>query len=164
MINSWNIISGNALLLLSYLCHCMNIRLASPADYPAIMRVWESSVKATHHFLQEADFLFFKDCIPKEYLPQLNVYVLENGDIRGFIGVGGDSLEMLFIDADARGKGYGKRLLQFALDVCGITHVDVNEQNEQAVGFYKKMGFVQAGRSERDGQGKDYPVLHMVIS
>lgn len=37
--------------------------------------------------------------------------------------------------------------------------VDVNEQNEQAVGFYKRMGFTVIGRTGMDGLGKPYPLL-----
>jgi putative acetyltransferase len=38
---------------------------------------------------------------------------------------------------------------------------DVNEQNGQAVGFYKRMGFTATGRSPLDGQGRPYPLLHL---
>lgn len=38
---------------------------------------------------------------------------------------------------------------------------DVNEQNEQAIGFYIYKGFSVAGRSELDGTGKPYPILHL---
>jgi putative acetyltransferase len=37
----------------------------------------------------------------------------------------------------------------------------VNEQNEQAVGFYRRMGFEVVGRSPDDSMGKPYPLLHM---
>jgi putative acetyltransferase len=47
------------------------------------------------------------------------------------------------------------------MDRLEITKVDVNEQNIQAVGFYKHIGFHVLGRSESDGQGKEYPILHM---
>ena len=40
------------------------------------------------------------------------------------------------------------------------TKVDVNEQNEQAVGFYLKMGAEVIGSSELDGLGKPFPLLH----
>jgi hypothetical protein len=39
--------------------------------------------------------------------------------------------------------------------------VDVNEQNEQALGFYLRMGFEVEGRSELDSTGKPFPLLHM---
>ena len=38
---------------------------------------------------------------------------------------------------------------------------NVNEQNKQAVGFYKKMGFKVTGRSEVDDLGKPYPLLNL---
>ena len=42
-----------------------------------------------------------------------------------------------------------------------VTKVDVNEQNNQAVGFYKHIGFNTYKRSDLDGEGKEYPILHM---
>jgi putative acetyltransferase len=39
--------------------------------------------------------------------------------------------------------------------------VDVNEQNEQAVGFYRHLGFEVEGRSSVDGLGLPFPLLHM---
>ncbi|WP_298707306.1 GNAT family N-acetyltransferase [Chitinophaga sp.] len=139
----------------------MHIRKATPADYPEIMRVWESSVLATHHFLLLTDFQLFKNIIPTQMLPVLDLYVISEDRITGVLGVSGENLEMLFIDAASRGKGYGKALVEFALKELHVKKVDVNEQNEQAVGFYLKSGFVQTGRSERDGMGKPYPLLHM---
>ena len=62
-----------------------------------------------------------------------------------------------------RGKGAGGRLLSHAIAAFGATSLDVNEQNEQAVGFYLHQGFVIAGRSELDGTGKPYPILHLQL-
>ncbi|WP_295116546.1 GNAT family N-acetyltransferase [uncultured Chitinophaga sp.] len=141
----------------------MRIGKTTPNDYPAIVHIWASSVKATHHFLKEEDFLFFQEVIPAEYLPQLEVYLLDDKGPKAFIAVAGDSLEMLFVAGEERGRGYGKVLLQFAINELGVTRVDVNEQNEQAVGFYNRMGFVQTGRSAVDGTGRPYPIIHMAI-
>ncbi|MGY0625916.1 MAG: GNAT family N-acetyltransferase, partial [Paraglaciecola chathamensis] len=43
------------------------------------------------------------------------------------------------------------------------TKVDVNEQNPKALGFYQRIGFKVVGRSELDGQGKPYPLLHLAL-
>lgn len=141
-----------------------HIRLAKAEDYPRIMEIWESAVKATHDFLAEEDFNYFKEVIPKNYLPYLEVYlIMENNKAQGFASVSDDNLEMLFIHNDTRGKGYGKALYQFMKKKTGLTKVDVNEQNPQAIGFYEKMGFKKVGRSEKDGSGKDYPLIHMSL-
>lgn len=71
---------------------------------------------------------------------------------------------MLFIDPDYRGKGLGKALLSYGVEHCQATAVDVNEQNPQAVNFYLKFGFKVIGRSELDGMGKPYPLLHLSLS
>ncbi|WP_245365471.1 GNAT family N-acetyltransferase [Chryseobacterium scophthalmum] len=38
-----------------------------------------------------------------------------------------------------------------------------NEENPQAIDFYEKMGFRKTGRSQKDGSGKDYPLIHMSL-
>lgn len=141
-----------------------SIRLADPNDYPKIMEIWVSAVKATHDFLAEEDFNYFKEAIPRDYLPNLEVFLItENDDAKGFASVAEGNLEMLFIHNDSRGKGYGKKLYEFMKEKTGLTKVDVNEQNPQAIGFYEKMGFKKTGRSEKDGSGKDYPIIHMSL-
>ncbi|MGJ1196057.1 acetyltransferase [Sphingobacterium spiritivorum] len=142
----------------------MNIRRATPEDYKTIMQIWESAVHSTHDFLREEDFLFFKEAIPRDYLPQLTAYILyDQEQAMGYIAVAEQHLEMLFVDADSRGKGYGKMLLNYAVEQLGVRYVDVNEQNEQAAGFYFRMGFEQTGRSATDGSGKPYPILHLQL-
>lgn len=140
------------------------IRIATSEDYPRIMEIWESAVKATHDFLSEEDFNYFKKVIPEDYLPNLNVFLIsENSEAKGFASVAEGNLEMLFIHNNARGKGFGKELFQFMKEKTDCTKVDVNEQNPQAVRFYEKMGFRQTGRSEKDGSGKNYPIIHMSL-
>lgn len=85
----------------------------------------------------------------------------EAGRVVGFVGVEQDKVEMLFIHPAWRGRGIGSRLLKYAFNVLGARLVDVNEQNEQAVGFYLRMGFEVEGRSELDSTGKPFPLLHM---
>lgn len=139
------------------------IRLATTGDHTRIMEIWESAVKATHDFLAEEDFIYFKKVIPKDYLPNLEVYLfmLQHQPV-AFASVSEGSLEMLFVHNEYRGKGYGKSLFQFMDETKDIKKVDVNEQNYQAIGFYEKLGFRKAGRSEKDGSGKDYPIIHML--
>lgn len=39
--------------------------------------------------------------------------------------------------------------------------MDVNEQNTQAAGFYRKMGFTAFRRDALDDQGNSFPILRM---
>ena len=49
----------------------------------------------------------------------------------------------------------------YAMQHLNADELDVNEQNPQALGFYFKQGFEVIGRSEVDGMGQHYPLLHM---
>lgn len=135
------------------------------SEYQEVIDVWEASVRATHHFLKEEDIEYFKPLILNTYLDAVELRSFRNNKkkIVGFLGVAEQHLEMLFIDPKYRGKKIGKKLLNYSIDNLNVTYVDVNEQNEQAVGFYKHCGFDVIGRSELDSSGKPYPTLHMEL-
>ena len=81
--------------------------------------------------------------------------------MQGFIGIENQKIEMLFIDDDACGQGIGKLLINYVIGNLDAKFVNVNEQNEQRVGFYKHMGFRVISRSEFDDQGRPFPLLHL---
>lgn len=142
-----------------------SIYIPQEKDFLEILNVWEKSVRDTHHFLQEEDIQLYKKLIFDEYLKAVNLICIRNQDnqILGFLGTDDDKIEMLFIHPDNRGQGIGKKLLEYAIHNLKTDKVDVNEQNEQAIGFYEKAGFKVIDRSELDGMGKAYPLLHMEL-
>ncbi len=143
----------------------MYIEKVTKADHLQLIDVWETSVRATHHFLAEADLQALKPLILAQYFDAVDLRCAKNaqGEILGFCGVHDGNIEMLFISPAARGKGLGTLLAAHAIKEQGATKVDVNEQNEQALGFYQHIGFKVTGRSPVDGQGKPYPLLHMAL-
>ena len=133
-------------------------------EYPRLVAIWRSAVDATHDFLAEADRDEIQLHLVSDYLPHADLHVADlDGIPVGFAGVSGESLEMLFVDARHRGQGIGTGLLSFVVAECGVRTVDVNEQNVQAVDFYRRRGFTVVGRSELDDQGRPYPILHMAF-
>lgn len=143
-----------------------NIFPVEPEDYARVVEVWEASVRATHHFVTEADIEIFRPLV-REALPQVARLMCVReaaGQVAGFVGVLHNRVEMLFMHPAARGQGAGKRLLHYAVTTWGATELDVNEQNEQAVGFYLHLGFRVVGRSALDGMGKPYPLLHLRLA
>lgn len=133
--------------------------------YAEMLDVWENSVRATHEFLTEDDIEFFKPIIIEQAFPAVTLRCVKNEDgaIQGFVGVHEAKIEMLFILNEARGQGLGKVLLQYAIEQLGANKVDVNEQNPQAVDFYKHMGFKIESRSPLDDMGKPFPILHLAL-
>ena len=139
------------------------IRKIKVTDHPRLMEIWESAVLNTHDFLKEEDFLYYKEQLPV-YFQHVTLFGFEQeGILVGFMGIAKGNLEMLFIDNNYRGIGIGKKLITYAIDNLQVTKVDVNEQNVQAVGFYEYMGFNIYKRSNLDGEGKEYLILHMQL-
>ncbi|MES3675756.1 acetyltransferase [Halomonas elongata] len=143
----------------------MNIEIVEKDDRQRLIEIWEASVRATHDFLAEEDLQELKPLILEQYFDAVDLRCARSGDgeILGFCGVHDGNIEMLFISPDARGKGVGAMLAAYAIKEQGATKVDVNEQNEQALGFYQHIGFSVTGYSPVDGQGKPYPFLHMAL-
>lgn len=139
------------------------IKKIKETDYPRLIEIWESAVLNTHDFLKEEDFLYYKKQLPVYFQYVTLVGFEQEGILAGFMGIAEENLEMLFVDNDYRGTGIGKKLIAYATANLHVTKVDVNEQNTQAVGFYKYMGFNIVRRSELDGEGKEYPILHMQL-
>ncbi|MDO8966488.1 GNAT family N-acetyltransferase [Algoriphagus sp.] len=130
-----------------------------------ILTVWEKSVLATHEFLTGGDFLEIKKMVEAIDFNEFEVHCLldDQKQVLGFLGVLNGKIEMLFLDPFWIGKGMGKLLLYFAKVKLNCKEVDVNEQNETARKLYEKSGFEVVGRSEKDGAGMDYPILHMKL-
>ena len=128
-----------------------------------LLKVWESSVKATHLFLSDDEICNIKQYVPQALngVPILVVAEDENGNPVGFMGVADKMLEMLFISNKSRGQGIGKQLLQYGIGNYSINELAVNEQNPLAKGFYEHMGFAVYKRTELDEQGNPYPLLYM---
>lgn len=143
----------------------MNIRPRIATDDAALAALWERSVRATHDFLAEDDIRFFYPLVRDTYLPALTVWVGDNpdGTPAGFIATGHNNVEMLFIEPAQRGRGIGRRLLDHVKALHDTLSVDVYEQNPQAHGFYLHYGFEQTGRSETDGAGRPFPVIHLAL-
>lgn len=140
-----------------------SIRLSGKGDAPALAAIWRASVRATHDFLSEEHFREIDILVSEHYLPATPLWVAVDADGRplGFMGLSGAHVDALFLDPACRGRGIGRRLLAHAAALAGPLTVDVNEQNLQAVGFYRRMGFVATGRSSTDDAGRPYPLLHM---
>lgn len=127
-----------------------------------LITVWEKSVRATHHFLDPIDIDYFKSIVIDIDFNAFQVFCLTEGDrVIGFIGIADYKIEMLFLSPEHIGQGLGSRLINFAIKELKANKVDVNEQNQQAVDFYAKMGFVTYARTDKDSEGKDYPILKM---
>jgi putative acetyltransferase len=134
------------------------LRHSEPGDTSDLLRIWCRAVDASHDFLSAEDRVAI-GLLVADYVrtASLVVAILEDRPI-AFMGVTGQHIDSLFVDPSAHGLGIGRLMT----DTVGRpTTVDVNEQNDGAIGFYGHLGFEVTGRSEFDDQGRPYPLLHL---
>jgi putative acetyltransferase len=143
----------------------MHVRPARVEDRERLLRIWERSVRATHHFLEDSDVGALRPLVAEELAGDAVdwwVLVSPAGALIGFLGFANHTIEALFIDPDHHGQGGGKYLVAHAQSLAaGALAVDVNEQNGAALRFYQALGFAVVGRSPTDAGGRPFPILHM---
>lgn len=139
------------------------VHTVTQSDYSALIAIWEGAVRATHDFLPEEDIAELKSLILQHYFDAVDLRCIKSssGEMIGFCGGHVQNIEMLFVSPDYVNNGVGRALTKYAIAKQQATKVDVNEQNPKALGFYQRIGFKVVGRSELDGQGKPYPLLHL---
>ena len=120
--------------------------------------LWERSAIATHLFLNAEEIAQIKQYLPQALseVAQLIIAPNEHREPLGFMGINEQKLKVLFLEPALRGQGLGRKLLQYVIDKYGV-----NEQNPQAVGFYKHLGFKIYKRTDLDEQGAPYPFFYM---
>ena len=128
----------------------------------ALLRLWEASVRASHHFLTEEDIQRLAPFAGEAIRGIETLLVMYQGNRPvAFMGVENGKIEMLFVAPDFFGSGFGKRLVRLAIERHRARYVDVNEQNPEAEGFYRHLGFSVFERTETDEQGNPFPILKM---
>lgn len=140
----------------------ISIRRSQHEEGEKLVKIWCRSVDATHDFLSKAYRAELEELV-KSFLPEAPLWVAANEQDQpvAFMLLTGEHMDALFVDPDVRGCGVGRLLIEHALTLAPELTTNVNEQNEQAVGFYKKMGFKVTGRTEVDDLGKPYPLLNL---
>ncbi|WCK04784.1 acetyltransferase [Agrobacterium tumefaciens] len=140
----------------------MKLRPSTSRDAARILDIWSRAVDATHGFLLPADRAAIGEEV-KAFLPQvpLTLAVDDSDHALGFMFLHEGHMEALFINPDHHGKGIGMALVQSALALHPALTTDVNEQNGEALGFYRRLGFEPTERSDLDGQGRPYPLVHL---
>lgn len=74
----------------------------------------------------------------------------------GIVSVSNSLIEDLYVLPDMQNMGYGTKLLKYAIDRCeDIPTLWILENNSDAEGFYRRMGFTETGRKNQITDGLD---------
>jgi putative acetyltransferase len=136
----------------------IELRASKRADAAVLLQIWRDAVDSSHEFLTAPDRALIDPLVADYVLSVPLTVALFHGRRVAFMGVTGQNIDSLFIHPDGQGLGIGRLMTD---TVARPTTVDVNEQNAPAIAFYRRLGFVVTGRSELDGEGRPYPLLHL---
>ena len=136
------------------------IRELQKADINKVTDIWLDTNLQAHCFIPAQYWKSNFESV-KELLPQVEVYVYENGQkIQGFIGLNGEYIEGIFVSGEIQSQGIGKLLLNFVKDRRSKLSLNVYQKNTQAIHFYQREGFTiqREGLDEATGE-KDYVMI-----
>ena len=77
-----------------------------------------------------------------------NIYVFDDGLIKGFIQIKGTEICQLFVEPFFQNEGIGGELIEFAIQEFQVDHVWALEKNIRAISFYQKHGFYMTGQKK----------------
>lgn len=109
-------------------------------DLNAVMAIWLNTNITAHDFIPSD---YWKDNfeIVKDILPTAEIYVYEDQEIKGFIGIMEGYIAGLFVSEACQSKGIGKQLIECAKVHYDTLNLNVYEKNNNALTFYKQQGF-----------------------
>ena len=116
------------------------IRKAEENDINAIMNIWLNANEEAHDFIPEEYWESQFDDV-RIAISSAEVYVFEDGIIKGFVGLVENYIAGIFVIQEFRSTGLGRELLNYLKNIKEELMLNVYIQNENAVRFYLKQGF-----------------------
>ena len=97
-----------------------------------------------------------REYLQKKMAEGSRVYLLVEDAPVGIVSVTGSLIEDLYVLPDRQNKGYGTKLLRFAIGQCpGVHTLWILENNAGAERLYRRMGFQETGRRNNITDGLD---------
>jgi putative acetyltransferase len=108
-----------------------------------VMDIWLESTIEAHDFISEDYWRKSYELVKDVYMPQSETYVyIEDDQIVAFISIiNNEFIGALFVNRQYQGRGIGRKLIEFSASLYSNLSLAVYKENDQAVGFYKSMGF-----------------------
>lgn len=87
-----------------------------------------------------------------------NIYVFDDGVIKGFLQMNGTEICKLYVDTFFQSEGIGGKLLDFAVKELHADNLWALEKNVRAISFYRKNGFYLTGQKKFEEGTTEYLV------
>lgn len=87
-----------------------------------------------------------------------NIYVFDDGLIRGFFQINKTEICKLYVDTFFQNKGIGNELIEYAIKEFQADNLWALEKNARAISFYQKHGFHLTGEKKLEEGTMEYLV------
>ena len=122
------------------------IRPATEDDLCRITEIEIFCYRLNFYPIFRADDFYFGDLTVLSRMGSLRrllheLWVYDDGVVKGFLRVHGQELCKLFVEPVLQGQGIGAALLNHAVNEMGIRQLWALEKNTRAIAFYERHGF-----------------------
>ncbi|MGL4715795.1 MAG: GNAT family N-acetyltransferase [Aeromonas sp.] len=119
------------------------LRRSRPKDMEDIVEIWLLASLQAHDFVDASCWWRAQEELRTRYLEHASIWVFEEGGVlHGFVALVDDYLAALYVRPGQQRHGIGHALLQRAKEQGRSLHARVFVENEEAVRFYRRHGFV----------------------
>lgn len=118
-------------------------------EVPELLDVWRSSVEGRRDFLSVNDLNSVASTLETVYAQRALVYVAQLGtQIVGFMAMGDERVELLWVHHEHRHIGVGRALAAFAHSKQTNVQMVVSAQNAAGIDFFRSCGFELSAEEE----------------
>ena len=119
------------------------IRAFQSTDMNDVLDIWLRASIEAHGFVDRGFWESKVDDMRETYITASETHVfLEDGIIKGFFSLRGDTLAAMFVTPGFQGKGIGRKLMEKAKSLRKKMGLTVYRENPGSVDFYRKCGFL----------------------
>lgn len=144
----------------------MSIRKACEHDLSRIAEIFVLNNRINYFpIFQDEEFSFGKlqvisvaDTYFKRPDILSQIYVYDDGLIRGFFQMDGSEICKLYVDPFFQSRGIGGSLIEYGIRAFGADHLWALEKNTRALSFYQKHGFMLTGEKKFEEGTTEYLV------
>lgn len=142
----------------------MCVRLAEPGDVSRIAEIFVFVRREKFFPIFRYEPYSFGELqvlpIAQEYLDHperlSDVFVYDDGIVRGFLEMDGEEVKHLYVEPFFRGRGIGGKLLGYAVKLRRASTLWVLEKNPDALRFYERHGFAPTGERQREEDTEEF--------
>ena len=85
-----------------------------------------------------------------------NMWVYDDGAVKGFIHIDNQEVKKLFVEPALQGQSIGSKLLNYAISEYNVNYLWALEKNTRAISFYRRHGFLVTNDKKYEEDTTEY--------